>query len=168
MQYVEKWGDILKPYKNVTKNYLEIGLFKGVTLPMWQKYFNCNVYGIDIDLSNLEIQQSLFHIYKADASKQEDVPKDFNSLKFEVIVDDSSPHLHYNIFEIYQQFLAEGGIYIIETYKSYKTKEPMHCLLFDYVKLVKNYKNFNFHIGKSFLSNQAIIYGYKKVDSPRN
>ena len=166
MDYTKKWGNILTPYKNITKNYLEIGLFKGITLPIWQEYFNCKVHGIDINLANLEIDKSCFHVYELDATNPRDVPKNFNKLKFEVIVDDSNPEKHYDIFEIYQHFLAKDGIYIIETYKANRASKPLYSLLLDYVKLVKNYSNFNFHIGSSALSNQQIIYGYKKVDCP--
>ncbi len=162
MEYTEKWGDILKPYKNKTKNYLEIGLYRGVTLPWWKDYFDCEVYGIDIDLTNLEIDKNKFHVYEADASDPNKIPTDFASIKFDVIVDDSDPKLHYKIFEIYQSFLSEGGIYIIETYKPHNTTRPIYSLLSDYVKLIKNYKNFSFHIGQSHLSKQQIIYGYKK------
>jgi hypothetical protein len=155
VSYVEKWGNILKPYKNKTRRYLEIGLLKGVTLPLWQEYFNCEVHGIDVDLSNLEIDKSNFFIYEMDATDSVAANRHFTSEQFHVIVDDSSPFLHVEIFEVYEKFLAKGGIYIIETFK------PGHPLALDYAKLTTKHKHFEFNIGYSVLSKQPIIYGYK-------
>jgi len=153
--YTQKWGDILIPYKHRTKNYLEIGLDKGITLPWWEDYFNCNVYGIDIDFSNLQIDKSAYNLYEINALDEKKAFDNFNNVKFDVIVDDSDPCFHYNIFEIYNNFLNKNGIYVIETYVF------KYNFILDFLKLNKNYKNFNFKIGKSILSNQSIIYGIK-------
>jgi len=155
MEYTEKWGNILKPYKNITKNYLEIGLFKGITLPWWKEYFNCEVYGIDRDLSTLEIDTTPFHVYQMEALDKDQADLRFNSIKFDVIVDDSTPEFPNQIFNIYQKYLNCNGIYIIETYKNNSQA------LLSFGKLSNNFKNFKFNIGISHLSNRPIVYGYK-------
>lgn len=155
LEYPKKWGNILEPYKTNTQRFLEIGLDKGITLPIWKEYFNCEIYGIDITLSNLQIDRTKYHLYEMDATDKEVAIKNIGTKTFDVIVDDSSPYFHFEIFEIYQAFLNKNGIYIIETFK------PFHPLLLDYARLTRRYPNFNFHLGKSSLSQQAIIYGIK-------
>lgn len=153
--YPEKWGNILKPYKNKTKNYLEIGLDKGITLPIWQEYFNCNVSGIDINLNNLQIDKSKFSIYEMNALDKALANTLFKAEQFDVIVDDSDPFSHVEIFNIFQKFLAKGGIYIIETFKS------KYVFYKNFNELKSMHKKFCFKIGFSSLSKQFIIYGNK-------
>jgi hypothetical protein len=148
--YTEKWGDILKPYKNKTKNYLEIGLYKGVTLPIWKNYFNCNVYGIDITLKNLTIDKKDFFIYEANSIDKEFANKMFNDVWFDVIVDDASPHLHVQTFEIYSQKLNKDGIYVIETFR----QNPNFL---ETLAILKKNKDFNFRVVISRLSKKPVI-----------
>lgn len=156
VEFTKKWGETLFPYKNNTKNYLEIGLFKGESLPLWKEYFNnCNVYGIDITLDNLIINKQDYNIFCFDATNRIMANNFLSHIKFDVIIDDSSPEDHYDIFQIYSKFLNESGIYIIETYKS-KLK-----FYLDLQKLKKNFSNFRFEVIHSRNSKENAIACYK-------
>lgn len=148
--YTKKWGNVLVPYKDKVKNYLEIGLDKGVTLPIWKNYFNCQVYGIDISLKNLTINKNNFFIYEANSIDKNFANNTFQDYYFDMILDDASPHLHVETFEVYSPKLSKTGIYIIETFRH----SPNFMQIF---KALKINKKFNFKITFSLLSREPVI-----------
>lgn len=104
----------LKPLK-----FLEIGIFKGSSVRMWEEYFlNAELHFIDISLEKLlhMPQRSSFHL--VDQSNK----KELNSLiekiggDFDIIIDDGGHHMHEQIasFETLFPHLKSGGLYIIE------------------------------------------------------
>lgn len=138
--FTSKWGHTLEPYKNKNINYLEIGLYKGKSLPLWKQYFGATskIYGIEIDLSKFNEDCKEYEIYEMDALDREKAFSTFKDVKFDVIIDDSCPHRHAGIFSIYSNFLKKDGIYLIETFKS------KFQYFSDLSYLKKNYLNFNF------------------------
>ncbi len=122
--YIDVYEEILKPYRGKV-NFLEIGLFSGNSLRMWEQYFNegkCT--GIDISdqphggLQDLRpmINEGTHNIFIMDGTKKEDIEKNFKGVKFDVIIDDGSHSIDHQL-ESYKHFkshLAKGGIYIIE------------------------------------------------------
>lgn len=122
--YIEVYEEILKPYRETAKNVIEIGLFSGQSLRMWEQYFKGKVYGIDCsdqphggmqDLRPM-IAEGTHNIFIMDGTKKADIEKNFKGVKFDVIVDDGSHTIEHQL-ESYKHFkshLAKGGIYIIE------------------------------------------------------
>lgn len=122
--YLEVYEEILEPYRQTALNILEIGVFKGNSLRMWERYFNGNVYGVDCDLQPhggmadlSEMVESGKHNIKIfDAANKEEVNRYFSEIRFDVIIEDAGHHLEQQIelYNIYKNYLTDNGIYIIE------------------------------------------------------
>jgi hypothetical protein len=123
--YIDVYEEILKPYRETANNVLEIGLFSGQSLIMWEQYFwGIPCYGIDCSdqpcggLQDLRpmIAEGTHNIFIMDGTKKADIEKNFKGVMFDVIIDDGSHLLEHQI-ESYKHFkshTAPGGIYIIE------------------------------------------------------
>ena len=123
--YIEVYEERLSPYRLSAKNVLEIGLFSGESLRMWEEYFeNAEVHGIDcdelphggmVDLRPM-IAEGTHKISIIDATNSAQVKKAFGSMKFDVIIEDASHQLAHqlSIYDIFKNHLSDGGIYIIE------------------------------------------------------
>lgn len=123
--YLPVYEQILAPYRETAHRVLEIGLFNGHSLRMWEEYFtHATVYGIDCDeqphggLADLRpmMAEGTHVIYIMDAGNLSDVNKTFRGIKFDIIIEDAGHDIESQIwlFNIYKNFLAEGGIYVIE------------------------------------------------------
>jgi len=122
--YIEPYSKLFAPYRETAKNILEIGLFSGQSLRMWEEYFEGKVYGIDCSDQPLDGMQDLrpmiaegtHNIIIMDGTSQTDIEKNFKDVMFDVIIDDGSHQLVHQL-ESYKHFkshLNKGGIYIIE------------------------------------------------------
>jgi cephalosporin hydroxylase len=131
---VWKWHHYFDIYdkhfsKFVGKNpkILEIGVFRGGSLLMWQNYFGkgSTVVGIDIDENTKQYEdlEKNIHIRLMDQSNINQL----NNLKsiynnFDIIVDDGS-HINEHQRITFQELwgvLSDGGIYLVEdTHTSY-------------------------------------------------
>jgi len=122
--YIPVYEEILAPYRNTAKFVLEIGVFKGNSLRMWEKYFNCPVFGVDCDetphdgMADLrEMIASGEHLIKIfDASNENEVKENLGNIKFDVIIEDANHQLsqQLELYRIYKEYLTPNGIYIIE------------------------------------------------------
>lgn len=122
--YLEVYEEILAPYRETAKNILEIGIFKGDSLRMWQKYFIGNACGVDCDIKphggmadlTEMVESHEFDILIFDATNKYEVDKRFNSIKFDVIVEDAghSVEQQVELYNIWKNYLTPNGIYIIE------------------------------------------------------
>ncbi len=122
--YIEVYEEILKPYRSTAKNILEIGLFSGQSLRMWEQYFTGKVYGIDCSdqphggLQDLRpmIAEGTHNIIIMDGTSEDDIEKNFREIMFDVIIDDGSHQLSHQLdsYKHLKSHLAKGGIYIIE------------------------------------------------------
>jgi hypothetical protein len=122
--YVSVYDEILAPYRTTAKNILEIGLFNGDSLLMWEQYFAGRVYGVDCsetphggmaDLRPL-INKGTHDIFILDAENPNEVEKYFKDIKFDVIIEDAGHDVNQQarIYERFKPYIQEGGIYIIE------------------------------------------------------
>lgn len=122
--YIEVYEEILNPYRGKV-SFLEIGLFSGQSLRMWEQFFKeGKVYGIDCseqphggmqDLRPM-IAEGIHNIFIMDGTSKTDIEKNFKDIMFDVIIDDGSHQLAHQL-ESYKHFkshLSKGGIYIIE------------------------------------------------------
>jgi len=122
--YIEVYEEILKPYRGKC-TLLEIGLFSGQSLRMWEQYFNDGTcYGIDCNeqphggMQDLRpmISEGTHNIIIMDGTSVIDIETHFKGMFFDVIIDDGSHQLAHQL-ESYKHFkshLNKGGIYIIE------------------------------------------------------
>lgn len=122
--YIDVYNNILAPYRDTAKNVLEIGVFKGHSLLMWEQYFtNATVHGIDCDeqpvggmadLRPLIAEGHQIHIF--DACDKVQIHERFKDIKFDVIVDDAQHEISQQLalYAAWKPYLAPGAIYIIE------------------------------------------------------
>lgn len=115
--YIDKYQELLEPHRK-NSTVLEIGIYEGLSLLMWQEYFiNSNIVGIDITDMHLKrrFSEVPFDYIIGDATKYS-ILDNFTNTKFDVIIDDGS---HYWIdqiksFNIFKTKMNKNGIYIIE------------------------------------------------------
>lgn len=115
--YIPVYEEILAPYRG--GRMLEIGLFNGHSLRMWEQYFS-EAWGIDCDeqphggMADLRPMMGTHNIKIMDA-ESESCLQQFDR-KFDVIIEDAGhdPEQQLKIYGNFKQLLSPGGIYIIE------------------------------------------------------
>lgn len=123
--YIEVYEEILKPYRLKTGRVLEIGLFNGASLRLWEQYFiNSKVYGIDCSetphdgLADLRpmIAEGTHNIFIGDATKEADIDRCFVGIKWDIVFDDGNHNINSQLqtFEIFKNRMNKGGMIIIE------------------------------------------------------
>ena len=122
--YIPVYEELLAPYRETALNVLEIGLFNGASLRMWEEYFTrAAVLGIDCSVTPHGGMADLRPMIKAgwdihifDAENKEEVAKRFSGIKFDVIIEDAGHEINQqlNLYKIWKPYIAECGIYVIE------------------------------------------------------
>lgn len=112
--YCEK----LTPKKNEEINILEIGIFKGDSLKLWDDFFiNANIYGMDLGDYTQHTYSNKVKKYIMNAYEESTINflKNTN-IKFDIIIDDGPHTLESQDYACknYRQFLKDNGILIIE------------------------------------------------------
>lgn len=152
--------------KNNNKVFiLEIGIQRGYDLLMLNEYFkgNCEIYGFDIDLSNLEIElPDNIHVFEIDAADHEKLANLYKSKYkyalfdipyFDIIIDDGS-HKSTEILSsllFFKDKLSDNGIYIIEDLHCELSSAALQYLMFynkdidDQTKLSSSLKSCNIY-----------------------
>ena len=127
---VHKWHHYFKIYDKHFKKFigknptiLEIGLYKGGSLEMWNYYFDneCSIYGIDINPDCLNIPQNLnsnnLHITIGN-QEDRDFWRDYLKVnpKFDIVIDDGGHTMNQQIItyeELYES-ISDNGVYLCE------------------------------------------------------
>ena len=120
---------------------LEIGVYQGASLKMYNEFFehNCEVYAIDIDFSINEYEADNVHLFKFDATQKDNLDKFFEEIgdiKFDFILDDGShwPKHQYATLLYTYKHLKEDGKYILEDLhthgRGYVDDSPLYFLTF--------------------------------------
>ncbi len=123
--YIEVYSEIFKPYRETAKRVLEIGLYDGHSMRMWEDYFsNSDVHGIDCDeqphggKADLRpmIAERMHFIHIMNACANDQVEFHFSKIKFDVIIDDASHNIddQIKIYHNFKHHLTDDGIYVIE------------------------------------------------------
>ena len=122
--YVEVYEELLAPYRRQDVVALEIGIMGGASLRMFEEYFSEGiVYGIDLndhpmDMADLRpmITEGTHRIVLMDATNSEAVNRNFQRVKFDVVIEDASHILEHQltIYENFKSKLNPGAVYIIE------------------------------------------------------
>lgn len=107
--------DFLVKYKN--PNLLEVGIYDGASLKMWEEFFGSpNIVGIDI-LDKKQYESANIKTLIADQGNPSELFKCLEICKeYDIIVDDGSHIIGHQILTIANMFpyLKSGGTYILE------------------------------------------------------
>lgn len=119
--YVEIYSKYFDQIRLNRLNFLEIGIYSGSSLLMWNEYFpNSTIHGIDITnkrFNKLELETNTnIKTYIIDQSSPLDLDKFFKNEKFDIVIDDGS---HKAVdqeasFEYFLPKMNSGGLYIVE------------------------------------------------------
>lgn len=123
--YISLYEKILQPYRHTAKNILEVGLFNGHSLRLWEGYFTtAKVYGMDCSeqphggLADLRpmIKSGRHNIFILDAENNLEIEQHFKGIKFDFVCEDASHDVNQQlrIYEVLKPYLNKGAIYIIE------------------------------------------------------
>ena len=114
--YLDKYEFFLHPWRKKEFNLLELGIFRGASAKMWEKYFDkANIYCVDIDPLCEQYATSRIKPIIMDLGKEENIHK-LRDIKPEIIIDDASHFWDHQIMALFGLFdvLPSGGIYILE------------------------------------------------------
>ena len=114
--YLDKYEFFLKKFKDEDIRLLELGIYGGSSLRMWEKYFlKAQIYGVDIMEQCKAYEDDRIHIVISDLSSEATLEslKDINP---NIIIDDASHFWSHQIKALFKLFtcLPHGGVYIIE------------------------------------------------------
>jgi 23S rRNA U2552 (ribose-2'-O)-methylase RlmE/FtsJ len=121
--YIKTYDSIFKQYQDKDINILEIGIYEGQSLALWEKYFtpNSKIYGVDINKNCKQYEKNNIYVLIGDATDGTFIDNTFKDIKFDIIIDDGS-HIREDqliSFKIlFSKYLNEGGTYIIEDINS--------------------------------------------------
>ena len=117
--YTEIYARYFAPLKDQPIKFLEIGIYKGNSVRLWEEYFkNAELHFMDITLERLEYspQRARFHI--ADQEKPQDLRNfiEASGGHFDIILDDGGHTMMQQVMSFKYLFpqVKSGGIYIIE------------------------------------------------------
>lgn len=116
--YIEVYDQYFASRKTSAKNVLEVGIFCGGSILLWQEYFtNAEVTGMDIDTNNnrTDLNKDRIRLIIGDAYSKESIDK-LSDRKYDMILDDG-PHTLESMKYIathYTPLLADDGILVIE------------------------------------------------------
>ena len=116
--YVELYDTFFEPMRNRAERVLEIGVYKGESVRMWEAYFpRAAIFGIDIkDTSRHETQR--IRTFVADQANREQLTRfiDEHGSGFDIVIDDGGHTMEQQqvSFGFFFPHLRSRGIYIIE------------------------------------------------------
>lgn len=143
--YFNIYQQHLSKFVGMDVNLLEIGVFSGGSLDMWQQYFGkqCKIYGVDIDEVCRAYEGAQTRIFIGD---QEDrfFWKKFREevKKLDVVIDDGGhkPDQQIVTLEEVLPYMNPGGVYICEDVHGTENEFTHYC-----VSLIKNLNAMDTH-----------------------
>lgn len=147
--YLPLYQTLLENKRNSAKNVLEIGIYLGGSIKMWNEFFpNAQVYGLDIMgiheiWDGLKDQPNITLYTSVDAYNEQFFDHVFSkNVKFDFMLDDG-PHTLESMkqfIKLYSQIIAEDGILIIEDVQSWDWIEILKNEVPDHLKqFIKTY-----------------------------
>lgn len=118
--FTEFYDEYFKQYIGKPINILEIGVWNGGSLKMYETYFNgnCKIYGLDIeDKSHLDNKNiKTFVVDQGSRIDLQAFKETIGDTKFDIILDDGSHIPQHQQLTLYyfSDLLTENGIYILE------------------------------------------------------
>ncbi|MEM8852116.1 MAG: class I SAM-dependent methyltransferase [Pseudomonadota bacterium] len=123
--YFDVYADELKPFYKKNISFLEIGIFKGGSIPMWKGCFasSSQLVFLDIDPDCKALAERGTIVEIGDQSDPKFLKRMANNYgPFDVIIDDGGHQMNQQIisFENLWPSLRPGGVYLVEdTHTSY-------------------------------------------------
>jgi len=116
--YVELYETFFRPRREQTERVLEIGVFEGASVRMWEAYFpNAKIFGIDIADSSMYDTERIT-TFVADQSSREQLGAflEAHGADFDIILDDGGHSMEQQqvSFGFLFPSVKPGGLYIIE------------------------------------------------------
>jgi len=117
--YTEVYAKYFSPLREKPITFLEIGIFKGHSVKMWEDYFtSADLHFIDITDERIEYSSDRSHYHYIDQSDIPSLRKFAKTIDggFDIIIDDGGHTMNQQInsFKALFPFVKSGGIYIIE------------------------------------------------------
>jgi hypothetical protein len=145
--YLELYQKLLSDKKETAKSVLEVGIYKGGSIKLWDDYFtNATIYGVDImpihDVwETIQNKETIKLFTSVDAYTETFFNETFKDIKFDFMLDDG-PHTLESMIQfikLYSTLLTEDGILIIEDVQSWhwidKLKSVVPENLTQYIKV---------------------------------
>ncbi len=145
--YTKVYAQYFDKIKDKTFNFLEIGVHKGCSVKLWEKYFSkANLYFIDITWDALEYTPTRAKLFLADQSDPQKLKNVVSQIPggLDIIIDDGGHTMEQQqvSFKTLFPYVNSGGLYIIEDlhtsyWSSYggggrdSTVEFLKCLIDD-------------------------------------
>ena len=116
--YMIEYEKYFAPIKETTKSILELGVWMGGSLRIWEEYFkNARVHGIDINASCKFLESKRGKIFIGDQQDIEFLESVCNETgELDIVIDDCSHAVKDQIVSLGFLYykLKRGGIYVIE------------------------------------------------------
>ena len=108
----EKW---FAPYKDKPIKLLEIGVYKGGSMKMWEEYFpNAMIYGLDKSKKSKKYRAPRIKIEIGDQGDEAFMKDYAERHEFDIIIDDGGHHMHQQKTSLCCLFSVFKSLYIIE------------------------------------------------------
>ena len=124
--YLDKYEFFLRKFKNENIKLLELGVYEGSSIKMWEEYFpKSDIIGVDINPDCQKFNNERTKIITADLSNIDDIDK-LKDIRPNIILDDASHLWSHQLKALFTLFpsLIPGGVYILEdlctSFRSYK------------------------------------------------
>ena len=114
--YLGKYEFFLQCFRNQPIRLLELGIFQGASLRMWQEYFpHAEIFGVDIREGCSQYEDERIHIIQTDLSNVDAVIR-LKDIRPQIIIDDASHIVSHQLLALFTLFdvLPSGGVYILE------------------------------------------------------
>lgn len=139
--YIDEYERLLKDYR-LGSTVLEIGIYYGESLKMWDEYFiNSKLYFVDINEEPIRdlIDSGKYNIIISDATKVEFL-NEIKDEMFDVIIDDGSHLINHQIksFFLLKEKMNSGGIYIIEDVNNFDETVHIYKELHPNIEIIDN------------------------------
>ncbi|AOH47241.1 methyltransferase [Selenomonas sp. oral taxon 920] len=114
--YLGKYEFFLQCFRNQPIRLLELGIFQGASLRMWQEYFpHAEIFGVDIREGCSQYEDERIHVIQTDLSNVDAVIR-LKDIRPQIIIDDASHIVSHQLLALFTLFdvLPSGGVYILE------------------------------------------------------
>ena len=153
--YLPLYQEILISKKETAKHVLEVGIYKGGSIKLWNDFFtNATVYGLDVMNSDhvwdgIKNNDKIILHTSTDAYNQDFFNTHISNKKFDFMLDDGPHSLESmkQFIKLYSQVMTDDGVLIIEDVQSWdwieilKNEVPKHLKEFVKVYDLRHIKN---------------------------
>lgn len=117
--YTEVYAQYFNTIKNLPLKFLEIGIFRGNSVKLWENYFpNAELHFIDITYDSVQYFSSRSHYHLVDQQSKSALEKFIHETggEFDIVLDDGGHMMQQQIVSFLTLFphVKKGGMYIIE------------------------------------------------------